>query len=748
MYTIIIKLFKGLSALVYSRITWAVTSIVAAIGLLCCYGFKQESISAKELRDSLTRTNPAALSVYDMAINRYGEQNMLCSYVYYRGAYGKDAIRTFGIDLAAKISTPQTLARAYALLQAKDKLLSEEQQKQLDLLSGVITSPHADLSANVREATSFLLDESVKALESARQEGGKTWEVASRDTIGAMAYHVLCMDKQNRTAWETYCKNADWMSSALLLLCITDSPEIEVADAENVETNFPDALTDFVMLCQKYPSMVETLKGSIAEWKKAMQEDQAEHAASYVPLLMEAYTHYGSQLETLRQRCNIDPKDTLSIILLNRKGFAKSYCSVGDIEDLYRHEGKLWDAARVVPEFLSLSHMCAPSDLEKVAGMDADIDLAGLCAMVLYAANDNDGNLNAKAVANLMRALAIHGRDALEGINQPSVLPSMELPEMLALDWRVPAFLKQHPDDGIALLKADSKWLDKEFKEDGRRRKDSVLGYVPLVGGIIEVGMNIAQGYPTTWGEIGWAAFDVAEDALAIAAFVATAPGGGSGALAIKGAGAAAKSAARGAAKSAFVKSGGKLALKKTSRKIVSEVSKKSIPKLGFRCLDKWLASKSSQAISRLGRSYIARTGKVLVKSFWKTAVQSGRLGREILQGVYTRIGTQGMVRLVASAMICIDVCRFMPHAGEFAAYLLAQSAEIIGKIVKDVAVGVGRSLADAFAVNMGLMPGDWRVYTTALVLLLISIWLLVGWSGSGGRKCSGIRRRNILTKI
>lgn len=746
MYTIIIKLFKGLSTLVYSRITWAVTSIVAAIGLLCCYGFKQGSISAKELRDSLARTNPAALSLFDTACNRYGEQNMLCSYKYYRGGYGKDAIRTFGIDLTSKASTPQTLGRAYALLQAKDKLLSKEQQRQLDVLSTIATSPDADLSPNVREATSFLLDESVKALENARREGGKTWEVASRDTMGAMAYHVLCMDKQNRTAWETYCQNAEWMSSALFLLYITDSPEIEIADAKNVETNFPEALIDFVMLCQKYPSMVETLKGTIAEWKEAMQENKAEHAASYVPLLMEAYTHYGSQLETLWQRCQIDPKDTLSIILLNRKGFAEGYCSVGDVENLFRHGGKLWDAARVVPEFLSLCHMCAPSDLEKVAGMD--VDLAGLCAMVLYAANDDKGNLNAAAVANLVHALAVHGRTALEGINQPTVLPSMKLPEMLALDWRVPAFLKQHPDNGLKLLSEDPKWLDKEFKEDGRPKKDSVLGYVPFVGGIIKVSMNVAQGYPNTWGEIGWAAFDVAEDALAIAAFVATAPGGGAGGLAVKGMGAAAKSAANRGAKSAFVMTGDKLALKQASREIIADVAKKSIPKLGFRSLDKWLIRKSSQAISGLGRSYIVGMGKVLVKSLWKAAVKSDRLGREIFQGIYSKIGMQGTARILAGAMICIDVCRFMPHAGELAAYLVAVSAEVVVKIAKDLAEGTVRGLADAIVGNLGLMPGDWCIYAIAAVLLLATVILLAGWPGSGKKKRGGMRRGGILSKV
>lgn len=742
----IIKMLKGLGSLFTNRVTWAVVMLAAAAGLLWYHGFGQESISAKELRESLARTNPAALSLFDTATNRYGERNMLCSYEYYRGGCGKDAIRTFGIDLTASASTPQTLARAYALLKAKDKLLPEEQQRQLDVLSTIATSPDADLSPNVREATSFLLDESVKALENARREGGKTWEVASRDTMGAMAYHVLCMDKQNRTAWETYCQNAEWMSSALFLLYITDSPEIEIADAENVETNFPEALIDFVMLCQKYPSMVETLKGTIAEWKEAMQENKAEHAASYVPLLMEAYTHYGSQLETLWQRCQIDPKDTLSIILLNRKGFANSYCSVGDVENLFRHGGKLWDAARVVPEFLSLCHMCAPSDMEKVAGMD--VDLAGLCAMVLYAANDNDGNLNAAAVANLVHALAFHGMTALEGINQPTVLPAMDLPQFLALDWRVPAFLKQHPDDGFTLLKDDPRWLDKEFKEDGRPKKESVIGYVPLVGSIIEVGMNIAQGYPTTWGEIGWAAWDAAEDTLAILAFVATAPEGGAGGWAVKGAGAAAKSAAKGAAKSAFVKPAGKLTLKQASRNIIADVAENGIPKLGFRSLDKWLIRKSSQAISGLGRSYIVRTGKVLVKSLWKATVKSGRLGREIFQGIYSKIGMQGTARILAGTMICIDVCRFMPHAGELAAYLVAVSAEVVVKIAKDLAEGTVRGLADAIVGNLGLMPGDWCIYAIAAVLLLATVILLAGWPGSGKKKRGGMRRGGILSKV
>lgn len=692
------------------RVTAALLLLATAVFMVFNYAAQQKTYSTEELRQALARVNPDILQSFDDSVSKLGGEHMLRSYMFYKGCYGKDAIRTFAIDMQGTSTTPQALARVCTLLEYKDIKLSQEQRQYLDALSVFAVDPRYEVSDGAKQGAARILEQTAEALEEARNEGGKTWEVASRDMMSGMAYMALCVGKKNQSAWKTYCRHVDWMSNALMLLYLVDSPPLEIAAEENRECNFSEAMELFISLCGQYPSMAETMRETIAEWENAIRDDQSEQVAAYVPLMLEAYRHYGPQLEQLAQKYGISPKDSLNIIVLNKK--ARKDQLAEDIAKVYSNN-TMWEAAKTIPEFLSLYHCCAPDDLDKVLQKYQEAP-QGLCSLVIYAASNDDGSLNAKAAANLMRALAYYEQNALTGISQEGVITAKELPGLLAKDWRVPIFLKAHPQDGLSLLRENLKWLDKEYQESGEPRAEGSIGYLPFVGGILEVSINMTNGYPITWGEIGWAAWDVAED---IATVIAVLPTGGSGAVAVKGIGAAAKATGKEVGRN-IVKTEGKYILKEGAEAIVKDVAKISVPK-GGRFIDGWLVQGVKRAVNPL-----AKTGKVIVSSVWRTAVKTGKMAGLGVKAVYSRIGVIGVARLVAGTMICVDVCRFLFHAGEVAEWLTTEFIDILRRIKEGVEKGVTSGISAAVAQNAGGVGSAWNLLAAG-VMFLVALYLL-----------------------
>jgi hypothetical protein len=160
---------------------------------------------------------------------------------------------------------------------------------------------------------------------------------------------------------------------------------------------------------------------------------------------------------------------------------------------------------------------------------------------------------------------------------------------------RIVPFVASKGDDGLTKLESDIGWLDKYFHPDGRPR-DEVVWYeaVPIVGAPAKVAANLVHGHPSTWEELGWAAVDVADGALLVATFGASA----AKAPAQQAAKQAAKQAGKQAAKAAAIQSGRRLATNTTR-----------------------LAAR--QARKQLGRSLLR--GAAALRLVGKTAVITGK---------------------------------------------------------------------------------------------------------------------------
>ena len=88
---------------------------------------------------------------------------------------------------------------------------------------------------------------------------------------------------------------------------------------------------------------------------------------------------------------------------------------------------------------------------------------------------------------------------------------------------RVIPYIALRDDQGLTDLEENIKWADKYFDERGKPRNPDWYEAVPFVGASAKIVSNIKNGSPSSWEELGWAAFDIADVGFTIATL-----GGGS----------------------------------------------------------------------------------------------------------------------------------------------------------------------------------------------------------------------------
>lgn len=112
-----------------------------------------------------------------------------------------------------------------------------------------------------------------------------------------------------------------------------------------------------------------------------------------------------------------------------------------------------------------------------------------------------------------IRAVDFYGDLALYVLQKYS--HSERMHEMLKdknVNTRIVPLIIRRGDEAFSLIEDDMRWLGRYVERDGTPRDDSQgwLSFFPLLGAPAVVINNWRNGYPNTWGELGWAAFDVA----------------------------------------------------------------------------------------------------------------------------------------------------------------------------------------------------------------------------------------------
>jgi hypothetical protein len=118
-----------------------------------------------------------------------------------------------------------------------------------------------------------------------------------------------------------------------------------------------------------------------------------------------------------------------------------------------------------------------------------------------------------------IRAVDFYGDPALYVLQKYSHSERMhELIRDKNVNTRIIPLILRRGDEAFSLMDEDMRWLDRYVERDGTPRNDSQgwLSAIPFVGAPAVVVNNWKNGYPNTWGELGWAAFDVASSVLLI----------------------------------------------------------------------------------------------------------------------------------------------------------------------------------------------------------------------------------------
>ncbi len=282
---------------------------------------------------------------------------------------------------------------------------------------------------------------------------------------------------------------------------------------------------------------------------------------------------------------------------------------------------------------------------------------------------------------------------------------------------RIVPFVASKGDDGLTKLESSIGWLDKYFDPDGRPR-DEVVWYeaIPIVGAPAKVVANLKNGHPNTWEELGWAAIDVADGALLVATF---------GASAAK---APAQQAAKQAAKKAAIQSGRRV-VTNTTRTGAREARRQ----IGRTML------RGGTALRSIGR-VTAATAKIVTP---KIVTAAWKAFRYVLSATY-----RASIAVISKANDLRKVWGRVPQHVRRAVYggLLAASlyirvrdrtiphmhliGEQLGRFVGSTVAALGKTVATTLAAAIDEVLGrptprltGWIAYGAVCVLTAFVMW-------------------------
>lgn len=250
---------------------------------------------------------------------------------------------------------------------------------------------------------------------------------------------------------------------------------------------------------------------------------------------------------------------------------------------IYNTFRPLWDAARREQGVLRLAREVSPelasNVYEKLPADNAAVFLFSSWPQHLRPASESLAKLGQGG----LYVLELYG-DEKKNLNRT------RFESLLANhSWRTVLYTLAYGDMGLEAMAANPNAFDKDFNPDGTPKEKEFWTKLPLVGAMGDLVRNLAHNRPVSWEEVGWAGLDVADGALLVASFGASAP----------------LTAAKGAAKSG---------VREFARQEVKAVARSAVGKTG-----------RAGAVTAIK----TKTAKSLLRS-WSEAVATGRIAKGV----------------------------------------------------------------------------------------------------------------------
>ncbi|MDR2300433.1 MAG: hypothetical protein LBF38_00050 [Deltaproteobacteria bacterium] len=361
-----------------------------------------------------------------------------------------------------------------------------------------------------------------KKLSQASEGDKDKWFIIKNDPVALLVWSVL--DDSQGDLWDYYATEADWLSEALLFFSPNDS-----LDESNSKTSIEQSLSwipEALEGLKKYHPLGQNIYLETVELSDKAPDDELEDVFAEASLLLTGLIKYGDiVVKATANNSGLSATDTLELILLNPEIFEppEDESLIDDwainhaayLINLQKSRPTVWAAAHMRPQVLWLDKIAPHVSESLIINHGAD-DIQ----IFLFDIFDEDQDAQ-KAAETIDR----FGDLAIYVFNSYQTNPDLAL-SLRQLGPRIVPFLLAHGPEGFELLTSEKgkQWLDKYFDEHGNQRSPEWIAAVPLIGGPAVVFKNWANGYPNTWGELGWAALDIVDGALLIASLGSSAP--------------------------------------------------------------------------------------------------------------------------------------------------------------------------------------------------------------------------------
>ena len=595
---------------------------------------------------------------------------------------------------------------------------------------------HADAYAVIVESGSAeFAAEYIARLTELRKIGGRDWRVAQSSPLAVAVYAAT---KGNRDLWTWYLDNREWADDFLVALHV--DPEAEDPGA---------ALASLLAEFRRRPKVYRALRDEVAGWSEEKDRMIAEDldageflsvASGTISLfgdtfdiLCDAKVPFGEALDVLANNIadlDFGPEDAGHPEEIRRA------CRETGVElvNIYRSHRAVWDAAAAPGGKGAIKYFRdVPQHAEAVLSAFGDADVLPFL-MENYA---DSRELLAVASEVLERREAV-GWAMLEMFAGNGEFKHALLhPQIghLVIPFAVNRAVREGKDtskdvsplsEAVSVCLANPGWIKRELNPDGsyKPETETIAETLPFIGGIVTVAKHQFRGEPVTMGEIGWAAFDVIDDAFTVAALVAS---GGTATPALAAKKAATQSAKQGA--KVTVKQGPKQLAKQTGknaaryaartggrvvvREGVETATKQEAKSLARRALIK-VAKATARTVSWTIRT-TNRTVRLVASPFQKTAKAWRNLSPSVRKMV---------LRTVAATMFFVAVtARTLPKLPEALRETLKRMGTGFGKLVNETVKGMGDCLKESIMATLGLQTKSVRIpnlVTGALALIAI----------------------------
>ncbi len=705
-----------------SKLFWS--SIAFLLAGLLVYGFylnyeqdvRAGRVDATALLKQLGKENPIAHQRMQQLASQYGEHAVRLTSDFYKNEYKNSALDQLSRDLSTGSTGAERVVQLASLSLAGRGKLSEGSQNYLTLIAArqMASSNPAQKELLDGYAAQFIHDQ-----HAALQEGGQTWLAVSEHPFSIEIYRSLRLKEETASpaAWDYYSERVSWMGDALLLLSLYEIHQTLEQGEQLLSTQA--VFKEYIDLCKRYPSLASYTESLVKQWQSNLENKVHDSESSetipdseivaHIPMLYAMYRDYGSAIEEIHRQTHAPASECVDIMLANGEHYLKAKQEgreshfISDVVTLHRLDKEIWSLIGMEPYALLIYQQ----HREKARDVLAHYAPDGITTLLIAASRNEAGEIDPQALHQGVEAVSRYKEIALYILEKYG--EDHRFSEILARDFRSVIYLAFHEKEGMNEL-ASADWrghLDKQFTPTGELKQGSWLENLPG-GALVKMADNISKGYPSSWGEIGWAGVEVAEIGLVIASF-------GSSSVVTTAGKTAVKTGVRSSLKSTSTALH-RAALRGSTR---AEAVKNFTTALTLRGSSRFLSGKLARAV-RGGTMATLRVGNMVFRGTGFVAGGLTRVWRAVPSAMRQRL-----FRVSAVALVSVELYyRTWPHRGEIMAGLSQSLARVVSDVVKGGISSLGENLGTAADRFLQALRSQGIYTVPILILLLLGLFL------------------------